>query len=327
MVDYQRTLGNVASPESERETHRTTLIEATRHDRRTRSVERYGQAVRTGVRRLLAALRYVWRSDRPIRTLLFGGVIQVFAFGGAYLAALVFVGLEVNEEWTAVFAIAEAILLLPVLGYLVFVIQRRMAGDPNPPEFGDWRNALRVGVDVAVITVVFQLFVYTIVGFVSWLGVVRNVQQDIGLLFSNDFGIESWNFEVYLVTTVLFFVYPAVIVTYAKRERLSDVVPGKDGFNYRDVFSDRNYAGIAALIILLQFVRMEFVVPATLYYGGGLFPVVWLVGGVVSFYLLTAMYFIAGSYWETVQPGRGDRRLLRDDTVQVPLSAFTKRTR
>lgn len=77
------------------------------------------------------AVRYPWRGEANLETVLVGGVLGLLGF--------------------------LVIPVIAVFGYLVRVIQRVEAGDEDPPRFEDWGELLTDGLVATVIAVVYGL--------------------------------------------------------------------------------------------------------------------------------------------------------------------------
>lgn len=212
------------------------------------------------------ALRYPRTSDDWVKTVLIGGLL-------ALLGVLV-------------------VPTILVAGYVVRVLRDTMHGDETPPRFDEWGLLARDGLPAAVIALVYGIVPgITVAATAALAALIAGPGPRSGLLVG---GVTFVGGLVALAATLLAaYVVPAALANYAERGSL------RHGFavdDLRPVLTSGTYA--TAWLAGVAVVVVGGIV-------GGLLNVVpvlgTIVGAVVSFYALTAAYYIVGNAWGDVR--------------------------
>jgi hypothetical protein len=265
---------------------------------------------------------FVRRANRPIALLLGGGIALMSARFVAALVTFLLGPLPVRES-TAVFSVVELLVLLPVSGYLVLVLGDVLDSSVRPRPHG-WRRIARIGVDVTLIGVAFQLFIQSVVALL-FSAPVDMVLEDTNLLVTTPDGDPGVSvLSAYVYTIIGFYVYPALIVTYARRERLADVLPWSSRAHYAAILSNRTYVVLGVVVVGLQLVRTTVLSPVV--YSFARSPpelvVYWLVGSVVSFYILVVTFYVVGDRWKSIAPAALSGEVTLDRSIQTTLDVY-----
>lgn len=117
-----------------------------------------------------------------------------------------------------------SVLVIPtfaLLGYLVRVLERTVAGDDEPPEFDDWGDLLAKGVVATLIALAYSVVPVVLYGvFVTVVaGIGSGVGGDLGALI----GVTGALLAVAFLPVLLFIYYavPAALTAYAARGEAS----------------------------------------------------------------------------------------------------------
>jgi hypothetical protein len=208
--------------------------------------------------------------------------------------------LRTSDDWVKTVVIGGFLALLGVFvvptmlvaGYLVRVLRATMHGDETPPRFDDWGSLAGDGVRAFVIALVYGLVPGTLIAVTAVLagiaagpgprsGLVVGAVTLVGALF------------VLVLGLLAAYVTPAALANYAER---GSVRAGFAVDDLRPVLTSGTYATAWAT---------GFVVVLGGAIVGGLLNVVPVLGTVagafVSFYALTAAYYIVGHAWGDVR--------------------------
>jgi hypothetical protein len=208
------------------------------------------------------SLTYLRESDEWVKTVVIGGLLTLFGF-----------------------LVVPTIL---VAGYLVRVLRATMHGDDAPPQFDDWSDLAGDGLRAFAIAVVYGLVPAILVGVTAGLaaaaagpgprtGLVVGAVTFVGGLLALVVGL------------LAAYVVPAAVANYAEQESF------RAGFavgDLRPVLTSGTYA-------------TAWVMGFALIFGAGIVATVLnvvpllgtVVGAFVSFYAITAAYYIVGHAW------------------------------
>lgn len=208
---------------------------------------------------LEAALRYPMEHDDWMKTILIGGVLSVFSF--------------------------LLVPLLPVYGYLVRVLRHRLAGEPEPPTFGDWGELFADGLKAFVVVFVYML-VPVIVGAVTVGGSFAAMATGTRSGAAAGMGGLALGFLLTFVLTLVFgYVAVAALVNFAREDSLGAAF---DFGTIRAVATNREYA-VAWLLAAAAFFGASVV--------AGLLNVVPFLGAIVGAFLLFYVQIAAARLW------------------------------
>ena len=117
-----------------------------------------------------------------------------------------------------------SVLVLPtfaVLGYLVRVLERTVAGDDEPPEFDDWGDLLAKGVVATLIALAYS--VVPVVLYVILVTVVAGIGSGVGGDLGALIGVTGALLALAFLPVLLFVYYavPAALTAYAVRGEAS----------------------------------------------------------------------------------------------------------
>lgn len=170
------------------------------------------------------SIRYPMERDEWYKTIIIGGILSLFSF-----------------------------LIIPILlvyGFIIRVIQSRLAGQRQPPEFGDWATLLVDGVKVAIIGFVYLLIplivaAFTIGGALMSIATGTEAGAAVGLagLFGG-FLLSS------LLVLIFGYIAVAAIVNFARTEQFGDAF---DFGTIKQVIfhSDYAIAWLTAVVVLI----------------------------------------------------------------------------
>lgn len=317
-----REASGQVDPDVDRLVVRRSLRRKTRQRRRARQLSASTTVASLYADSLKNGVGYVWRTNRPMALLLGGGIVLLSARFIAALAVFLLGPLPIRES-TAVFSVVELLVLLPVSGYLVLVL-RDVLGSSERPRSHGWRRIARVGVDVTLIGIAFQLFIQSVVALLLSVP-VDMVLDDANLLVTTPGSDPDVSVLTgYVYTIVGFYIYPALIVTYARRERLTDVLPWSSRAHYGAVLSNRTYVVLGGVLVGLQFVRTTVLSPVVYSFDRSVpeLVVYWLIGSVVSFYILVVMFYVLGDRWKSVAPAVPPSEVTLDKSIQTTLDVY-----
>lgn len=108
-----------------------------------------------------------------------------------------------------------------ILGYLVRVLERTVAGDDEPPEFDDWGDLFAKGVVATLIALAYSIVPVVAYGIVisAIAGVGSGIGGDVGALI----GVTGALLALAFIPVLLFIYYavPAALTAYAARGEVS----------------------------------------------------------------------------------------------------------
>ena len=108
-----------------------------------------------------------------------------------------------------------------ILGYLVRVLERTVAGDDEPPEFDDWGDLFAKGVVATLIALAYSIVPVVAYGIVisAIAGVGSGIGGDVGALI----GVTGAVLALAFIPVLLFIYYavPAALTAYAARGEVS----------------------------------------------------------------------------------------------------------
>lgn len=208
--------------------------------------------------------------------------------------------LRTSDDWLKTVVIGGLLTLLGVFvvpavlvaGYLVRVLRGTMHGDDVPPRFDDWGDLASDGLRAAVIGFVYGLVPAVLIGVTAVLaglaagpgprsGLIVGALALVGGLLALAIGL------------LAAYVVPAALANYAEQGRLGA------GFAYGDlrpVLTSGTYA--AAWLRGFAIVLVAGLVASAL----NVVPVLGtVVGAFLSFYALTAAYYVVGHAWGDLQ--------------------------
>lgn len=224
---------------------------------------------------LEAALRYPTEHDDWVKTILIGGVLALFSF-----------------------------LLVPIFlvsGYLVRVLRHRLAGDPEPPTFGDWEELFVDGVRAFAVSLAYML-VPVVVGTVTVGGSIVALATGTRGGAAIGLGGLALGFLLTLaLTLVLGYVAVAALVNFVHEDRLAAAF---DFGTLRGIVTHRDYA-VAWLLSVVLFVGASVVT--------GVLNVVPFIGAIAAAFVLFYVQIAAASLWAD---GFSDALEPSDDTPQ-----------
>lgn len=312
-------------------------------------------------RRLLEdAVEYVRSSENT-------GVFLFFSFGlllAAISASIVLLDLLLPvvsryypEAPVGIFTVGLAgvtlVVLSPFFGYCVRIAQSLMRGERALPPLTDWVEMTRVGFEMAIVLV----FVYVLPELLVDVALVI-VPAELSVFVSDQTVTTYWKETLgntpvgrlydYFFRAVAIYLFPAVIALYARRERLSDLVPFS---KYKRFLTDTTYAKMAAIVLVLYtacqlitdgFVRIAdtvMVLALILFRSQGfdllqspivdlyVFPIVqiWVGFSITLTVFSVVTFYVVGKCWELVPGSREDQSLLVDKTKQRRISDYRKR--
>lgn len=208
---------------------------------------------------LEVALRYPMEHDDWVKTILVGGVLLLFSF--------------------------LLVPLLPVYGYLVRVMRRRLDDDPTPPTFDDWEDLFVDGLRAVAILIAYML-VPAIVGFVTVGGSMVAIATGTRGGTAAGLGGLAFGFLLTFVLSLLFgYVAAAGLVNFVREDRLGAAF---DVATIREVATQREYA-VAWLLAVVALVGASVV--------AGLLNVVPFLGAIVGVFLLFYVQIAAARLW------------------------------
>lgn len=211
------------------------------------------------MRSLGEALRYPMESDEWIKTVLIGGVLSILGF--------------------------LLIPLLPVYGYLVRVIRYNLAGDPEPPTFGDWGELFTDGIQFLVIGIVYLLVpaivgTFTVGGSIAAIATGTQEGAMAGLA-----GLAVGFLLTFLLSLVFGYIGVAAILNFVHEDRLGAAF---DFDAIRTTVMSRDYA-VAWLLSLVVFLGASIV--------SGVLNVVPFLGAIVSAFVFFYVEMVAATLW------------------------------
>jgi len=208
------------------------------------------------------SLSYLRTSDDWVKTVVIGGLLTLLGF-----------------------LVVPAVL---VAGYLVRVLRSTMHGDETPPRFDDWGDLAGDGVRAFVIAVVYGLVPAVLVGVTAGLAAAAaGPGPRTGLIVG---GVAFVGGLLALVVGLLAaYVLPAALANYAEQGSIGSGFAVGD---LRPVLTSGTYA--TAWVMGFAVVFGAAVVTALL----NVVPLLGtVVGAFVSFYAITAAYYIVGHAW------------------------------
>jgi hypothetical protein len=202
--------------------------------------------------------------------------------------------LRTSDDWVKTVVIGGFLTLLVVFvvptilvaGYLVRVLRATMHGDETPPRFDDWGSLAGDGVRAFAIALVYGLVPGVVIAVTAVLaGIAAGPGPRFGLIV----GAVTLVGALFVLGLLAAYVTPAAVANYAER---GSVRAGFAVDGLRPVLTSGTYATAWAT---------GFVVVFGTAIVAGLLNVVPLLGTVagafVSFYALTAAYYIVGHAW------------------------------
>lgn len=204
--------------------------------------------------------------------------------------------LRTSDDWVKTVVIGGLLTLLGVFvvpmvlvaGYLVRVLRATMHGDETPPRFDDWGSLAGDGVRAFVIALVYGLVPAVLIGVTAALaGLAAGPGPRSGLVVG---GVAFVGGLFALVVGLLAaYVLPAAVANYAEQ---GSVRAGFAVGDLRPVLTSGTYATAWAMGFVVVFGAA--VVTALL----NVVPLLGtVVGAFVSFYAITAAYYIVGHAW------------------------------
>lgn len=205
------------------------------------------------------ALRYPTEHDDWMKTILIGGVLSIFGF--------------------------LLIPIIPVYGYIVRVLKRRLAGEKRPPTFDDWGELFGDGVRVLVIGIVYML-VPAIVGAVTVGGsILAMATETRGGVATGMAGLAFGFLLTFVLSLVFGYVAVAAIVTFAREDRLGAAF---DFGTLRTVVFEGDYA-VAWLLSIGVFIGAGVVT--------SVLNVVPVLGAIVGAFVVFYAQIVAANLW------------------------------
>ncbi len=216
------------------------------------------------------AVRYPTVRDDWYRTILIGGVLTLFGF--------------------------LIVPLILVYGYLVRVIQARLAGETAPPVFEEWGQLLVVGIQAFVIGLIFMLIplivaATTIGGAIVAFATGTEVGAGVGML-----GLFVGILLSFVLALLFGYIAVAAIVNFARTERFGDAFAISE---IKPILFHRDYAigwlaGVAVILAASIIGAMLNVIPL----------IGWVVAAFVSFYAQIAAVSLWADGYVTSSGGR-----------------------
>ncbi|AZH26429.1 DUF4013 domain-containing protein [Haloplanus aerogenes] len=204
--------------------------------------------------------------------------------------------LRTSDDWVKTVVIGGLLTLLGFLvvptilvaGYLVRVLRATMHGDETPPRFDDWGDLAGDGVRAFVIAVVYGLVPAVLIGVTAaFAGLAAGPGPRSGLIVG---GVAFVGGLLALVVGLLAaYIIPAALANYAEQ---GSVRAGFAVGDLRPILTSGTYA--TAWVMGFAVVFVAAVVTALL----NVVPLLGtVVGAFVSFYAITAAYYIVGHAW------------------------------
>lgn len=205
------------------------------------------------------ALTYPTEHDDWIKTVLIGGGLSIFGF--------------------------LLLPILPVYGYLVRVIRHTLAGDPQPPTFGEWEELFIDGLQALVISVAY-LIVPGIVGIVTFGGAVAAMATGSrGGAAAGLAGLGLGFLLTFVLTIVFGYVAVAALVNFAREERIGAAF---DVATLRGIVTDGDYA-IAWGLSVVVFIGAGIVT--------SLLNVIPFLGAIIGAFVFFYVQIVAATLW------------------------------
>lgn len=120
--------------------------------------------------------------------------------------------------------VAFSIFIVPGLahyGYLIRVLRKTAAGDPEPPEFEEWGEMIFDGIKMLVITIVYGIVPFAIAGVIVVFGIFGGAAAGdrAGGGIVAGFGLLAF-LVFFLASLVLFYILPAALANFAREENV-----------------------------------------------------------------------------------------------------------
>jgi hypothetical protein len=206
-----------------------------------------------------AALRYPMDRDDWLMTILVGGVLSLFSF--------------------------LLVPLLPVYGYIVSVVRRRLDDDPTPPTFDNWEDLFVDGLRALVVIVAYMLVPFVVAAITvggSLLAIATGTRGGAAL----GFGGLALGFLLSFVLTLLFgYIAAAALVNFVREDRLGAAF---DFDTIRDVVTTRAYA-VPWLLSVVAFVGASILT--------NILNVIPFLGAIVGAFVLFYVQVVAARLW------------------------------
>lgn len=292
-------------------------------------------------RNLRDGLAYPWRSDRRWLLLALGGTYLYLAVVGLVVVAPTVLPPRLLASPVFVELLFNA-LGIPVYCYLVRIVQwslRRRRRPPALDDVGSLSTLVRLGLKTYVIWIVLTVVTPNILsGYITGplTGVVTSlVAAGYRLLLFG--GVEGPDLGVVadlFALAVSWYLTPAVLIAFARRERLSDLL---EVDRYRNVFTDPDYVRSIVvpllLLVAVQTVVLTIIVTGVYYaatslagdglsvsaLGAGLLA---YLSTIAEFYVLLSMYRVMAHEWWRVRDDGEGPKLDYDPTRQLRLDSF-----
>lgn len=303
-------------------------------------------------RDLRRSLIYPFTGDVGVGKLLAGGAAVTFAVLVQTSLSWILIGdvplpldptVEYSQaQWIRIYralilpSMAFLLLMAPVYGYLLRMLQRSLSPNYRSRSEGFWRW-LKAGFKLSVVGTLFTFHPQIFIG--AWATELANTAAAI---VGPELAYPLW---IVVNLVLLAYVFPAVVTRFAWRRRLTDLV--SVGW-YRTTLTERRYAELALSIVVVQLALygVTLVVgtlnPASTAGSGILAEPSWypllFAGSTISFYALVVQFRLIGDNWARVHRARTyhqkrvvkeghvasppERKLLYDPTTQRRLSAF-----
>jgi hypothetical protein len=279
-------------------------------------------------RSLRRSLRYPFGEAVGAKTLLIGGTAVMIAtlVQGVLMSALldgVPVGIDVeytNSQFVYIYrvyvltSLAFLLLMAPVYGYLLGMLQRLLS--PNsPPTSGGLASLTRKGLKLSLLGTLFTFLPQSLTqsAFGSW---TMDLSVVIGAVVTPEVATVV---IVLLNTLVIAYVFPAVLTRLARRDRLTDLLVL--GW-YRATLTERRYVELGLAVVLVHSVVFvvnqlfsainQLLYPSITVFSGGLGGpgsfILFFLSGLFTFYVLVVQFHLIGSGWDRIRRAQAYHR-------------------
>lgn len=291
-------------------------------------------------------LIYPFRKNKLIRSIILTFLYSILMYYTAIL--LVFSLMDVNsnipvaqklisdEIYTILISVFYYVLFALFIGYLVTVIQQSLKDNNKLPKFENLKKLMILGIKASFLNIIINIIPESLFKLESVLlspvsvlnqffPAINNIEHWIILGESNNFMFQP-SLVIYqlLLSFSVWFISPAIYVTFSRRGRLSDLLPLKQ---YVGIYEDWNYIRIVLITFLVfripsllidYYAQIVPNINSELYYFVGL-PIL---SSSFYIYLSIVMNRIIGKQWKMLKKCRGNRKLLCDTTVQQKLDRY-----
>jgi hypothetical protein len=288
-------------------------------------------------------LIYPFRKTKLTRFIAFIFVYSIIAYHAAFLTVMYLIvpttqNIISEEIYTSLINAIYYLFFALFIGYMVTIIQNSLKDIDVLPKFNNLIKLFFLGIQMSLINIVINIlpeylfkiessFLFPIELLNQFQPGMSSVEHWVVLGGSN----YSTSSSAIIVNQILLFfsvwiICPSIYVSFARRGRLSDLLPLKQ---YAEIYKDKNYIRLVMLTfvifrlptILIDYFAQNLTSDSqNLYY----FVFMPLLSSSVYIYLSIAMNRMIGKQWKTIKRFHGDRRLLCDTTIQLRLDKYFK---